>query len=336
MGSSSMAVAGVRLSLLLLSILLTGPALSSQRSGRTEEDIRQTRRRLMAVRDPRRGGLAGEGGERAGGAGSEGEGGGEVSHNTAQVGRASRRGHSFAAGNRIQPIGRTRFRKRISKGRLRPGVVVQSDDKFVPTLLSVMNISYMNADSFRGPTRGRIEKSKQIASPVEPPQIKSNSSPASTLLTDMMNLSYMNSEMSRKTINKIRRRRIRVNPLQNSKSSIGINNNHHNHQTTIMRRTEKQELVDHNNTHLTTDNNMSWLWPPNTMDFSRLNFDLFDSQFAPQTQSRSRQRGLSNILVPTSGRVSPVSHQVDMNTGRFTLTVRVEALLFMGMIINMR
>ena len=298
----------------------------------------------MAVRDPRRGGLAGEEGERAGGAGSEGGGGGEVFHDTAHVGRASRRGHSFAAGNRIQPIGRTRFRKRISKGRLRPGVVVQSEDKFIPTLLSVMNISYMNADSFRGPTRGRIEKSKQIASPVEPPQIKSNSSPATTLLTDMMNLSYMNSEtfrrhndklegnnigrkrkgnsqMPRKTINKIRRRRIRVNPLQNSKSSIGINNNHHNHQTTIMRRTEKQELGDHDNTDLTTDNTMSWLWPPNTMDFSRLNFDLFDSQFAPQTQSRSRQRGLSNILVPTSGRLSPVSHQVDMNTGRFTLTV---------------
>merc|ERR1711936_850312 len=91
MGSSSMAVAGVRLSLLLLSILLTGPALSSQRSGRTEEDIRQTRRRLMAVRDPRRGGLVEEGGERAGGAGSEGGGGGEVSHNTAHVGRASGR-----------------------------------------------------------------------------------------------------------------------------------------------------------------------------------------------------------------------------------------------------
>merc|ERR1711936_886003 len=203
MGSSSMAVAGVRLSLLLLSILLTGPALSSQRSGRTEEDIRQTRRRLMAVRDPRRGRLAGEEGERAGGAGSEGGGGGEVSHNTAHVGRASRRGHSFAAGNRIQPIGRTRFRKRISKGRLRPGVVVQSEDKFVPTLLSVMNISYMNADSFRGPTRGRIEKSKQIASPVEPPQIKSNSSPASTLLTDMMNLSYMNSETFRRHNDKL-------------------------------------------------------------------------------------------------------------------------------------
>ena len=219
-------------------------------------------------------------------------------------------------GNRISSI-RSRKRK-VARG-LRPKYEDDNKrDKFEPNLLKGMNISYTNADRFRE-KNPKIER--QSVSSKKIPEIKTANT-VSTMLTDAMNISYMDSKTFRSQhhqprkdnlgqdltgydprtrVNLIKRRRIRVNPSQKNKSFRGNNGN-----------VRRQPTITANNKSVQY---MAWLWPPNTMDFSGLNFDLFDSQFVHRKPTSSPRLNEFPKNVPFSGQ------EVDLNTGRYTIAV---------------
>ena len=242
----------------------------------------------------------------------------DTSDNYKAPGRRSRKNDSPRSGNRISTIGRKRSRKRIVKSRPRS---THRAEEFVPELLKVMNISYQDAQSFRVPATGGQDDKTISKDPPAGTQTIRHTSNDSTKLTKQRNLSYMNSETFRsrdgnsetnntvtrkgdkrrgsgRTINKIRRKRVRVNPSQKS-SSVNNNNNDR----------------DYNDTQLTPGRemrqNMAWVWPVNTIDLRGFNFDLFDSQFSPEPRRSPRQRVVS--------RVPQSSHQVDRRTGRYSI-----------------
>ena len=246
----------------------------------------------------------------------------DTSDNYKAPGRRSRKNDSPRSGNgnKISTIGRKRSRKRIMKSRPRS---THGAEEFVPELLKVMNISYQDAQSFRIPATGGQDDKTISKDPPAGTQAIRHTSNDSTKLTKQRNLSYMNSETFRsrdgnsetnntvtrkgdkrrgsgRTINKIRRKRVRVNPSQKSNS---VNNNNNNNDR------------DYNDTQLTPGRemrqNMAWVWPVNTIDLRGFNFDLFDSQFSPEPRRSPRQRVVS--------RVPQSSHQVDRRTGRYTI-----------------
>merc|ERR1712066_46267 len=289
MGSSSMAA---RLSLLLLlSALLICTAATSQRREKNEEDVRQTRKQLLSVRDPRR---------------NRNRGIPLVTKDsdddkTSPIGRSSsRKNDNFNVGNRIatgteRKMTRTRSGKRIKNSRVKD----QASDKFVPKLLNVMNISYMNSETFR-----------------------STQSHHDHLRRNRIGIKLKDNKLGiRRRVQKIKRRRIRVNPSQKPKSLVAVNNNN------ISSKTEEAGSSHNNDINLTTKQksmqDIKWMWPPNTMDFSGFNFDLFDSQFAHKSPSSPIQNGFSKTGFKTgfSRQYSNSPQQVDMKSGRFTLTV---------------
>ena len=305
----------------MLTILTFWPAPTLERRARSEEEIRESRRQLMAVRDPRRKTVLDTKPTMKPTTDPDVIRVEDTSDNYKAPGRRSRKNDSPRSGNgnRISTIGRKRSRKRIVKSRPRPGA-----EEFVPELLKVMNISYQDAQSFRVPATGGQDDKTISKDPVAGTQAIRHTSNDSTKLTKRKNLSYMNSETFRsqdgksetnntpvtrkgdkrrgsgRTINKIRRRRVRVNPSQKSNS---VNNNNNNNDR------------DYNDTQLTPGRemrqNMAWVWPVNTIDLRGFNFDLFDSQFSPEPRRSPRQRVLS--------RVPQSSHQVDRRTGRYTI-----------------
>ena len=300
----------------MLTILTIWPAPTLERRARSEEEIRESRRQLMAVRDPRRKTVLDTKPTMKPTTDPDVIRVEDTSDNYKTPGRRSRKNDSPRSGNRISTIGRKRSRKRIVKSRPRHGA-----DEFVPELLKVMNISYQDAQSFRVPATGGQDDKTISKDPPAGTQAIRHTSNDSTKLTKRKNLSYMNSETFRsrdgnsetnntvtrkgdkrrgsgRTINKIRRKRVRVNPSQKSNS---VNNNNNDR--------------DYNDTQLTPGRemrqNMAWVWPVNTIDLRGFNFDLFDSQFSPEPRRSPRQRMVS--------RVPQSSHQVDRRTGRYSI-----------------
>ena len=297
-----------------------------ERRARSEEEIRESRRQLMAVRDPRRKTVLNTNPTMKPTTNPDVIRVEDTSDNNKAPGRRSRKNDSPRSGNRISTIGRKRSRKRIVKSRPRHGA-----EEFVPELLKVMNISYQDAQSFRVPATGGQDDKTISKDPPAGTQAIRHTSNDSTKLTKRRNLSYMNSETFRsrdgnsetnntvtrngdkrrgsgRTINKIRRRRVRVNPSQ---KSSGVNNNNNNNNDR-----------DYNDTQLTHGRemrqNMAWVWPVNTIDFRGFNFDLFDSQFSPEPRRSPRQRVVSRV--PQSSDQYFVSRdQVDRRTGRYTI-----------------
>ena len=162
-------------------------------------------------------------------------------------------------------------------------------------------------------------------------------------LNDVMKLSYMNTRTFRGTENAadnfdiqnftprrqiVKRKRVRMKKTQNT-----ANNN----KDILMRPNHeavRSSSIVTNHNQLTRDpaaipdngaprpSSMSWMWPPNSMDFNNFNFAAFDAQF-----THTPEFGRSSILLPRVEKTFSYSHnnvpsvQHYANTPSYSLSI---------------
>ena len=154
-----------------------------------------------------------------------------------------------------------------------------SFDDFVPRLNNVMNLSYMDSQTFRS---GRENKNSNTNNLV----VKRRRRP-------MQKLPNTLTPGTERTIKFVAGRR-----QESDRSSA--QNRIVNSQSVLNRQKSKSTQFDS-----TSNSGMKWMWPPNSMKFNTFNFNAFDAQFS--------QNSRSNILLPS---IAPkysnyASHVVD-------------------------
>ena len=139
-----------------------------------------------------------------------------------------------------------------------------SFDDFVPRLNDVMNLSYMNSQTFRG----ALENNKQ----------NTNNLVVKRRRRPMQKLPNTLTSGTRRTIKFVAGRR--------QESDRSTQNRIVNSQTVLSRQPSKSTQFDS-----TSNSGLKWMWPPNSMKFNNFNFNAFDAQFSPNLGS--------NILLPS-------------------------------------
>ena len=139
-----------------------------------------------------------------------------------------------------------------------------SFDDFVPRLNDVMNLSYMNSQTFRGARENNNPNKNNLV-------VKRRRRP-------MQKLPNTLTSGTRRTIKFVAGRR--------QESDRSTQNRIVNSQTVPSRQPSKSTHFDS-----TSNSGLKWMWPPNSMKFNNFNFNAFDAQFSPNLGS--------NILLPS-------------------------------------
>ena len=138
-----------------------------------------------------------------------------------------------------------------------------SFNEFVPRLNDVMNLSYMNSQTFRNGRENNNQNSRRklvLKRRRRPSQKLPN-----TVTTD-----------TRRTIKSVTGRRQETD--RSSAQNEIVNNQN------VLNRQPSTRL----------NSRMKWMWPPNSMDFHNFNFNAFDSQFSEDSKVPR-----SSILMPS-------------------------------------
>ena len=154
-----------------------------------------------------------------------------------------------------------------------------SFDDFVPRLNNVMNLSYMDSQTFRSARENKNSNTNNLV-------VKRRRRP-------MQKLPNTLTSGTGRTIKFVAGRR-----QERDRSSA--QNRIVNSQSVLNRQKSKSTQFDS-----TSNSGMKWMWPPNSMKFNTFNFNAFDAQFS--------QNSRSNILLPS---IAPkysnyASHVVD-------------------------
>ena len=154
-----------------------------------------------------------------------------------------------------------------------------SFDDFVPRLNNVMNLSYMDSQTFRSARQNKNSNTNNLV-------VKRRRRP-------MQKLPNTLTSGTGRTIKFVAGRR-----QESDRSSA--QNRIVNSQSVLNRQKPKSTQYDS-----TSNSGMKWMWPPNSMKFNTFNFNAFDAQFS--------QNSRSNILLPS---IAPkysnyASHVVD-------------------------
>ena len=139
-----------------------------------------------------------------------------------------------------------------------------SFDDFVPRLNDVMNLSYMNSQTFRGARENNNRNTNNLV-------VKRRRRP-------MQKLPNTLTSGTRRTIKFVAGRR--------QESDRSTQNRIVNSQTVLNRQPSKSTQ-----SYSISNSGLKWMWPPNSMKFNNFNFNAFDAQFSPDLGS--------NILLPS-------------------------------------